>query len=64
MYRYGMRSRGFSPLCQPMDGLIGNEPHDGYTVRENGRDYYDIICYDRKLTERETEDFQLDYLGE
>lgn len=56
-YRYGMRLRGFSIGCQPMDGFIEriDDP--------KGR-YYDIIVYDRMLTGKEVIDYELDYIGE
>ena len=57
MYKYGMRLRGFAPMCQPMDGLKG--VHEDVTGK-----YYDILAYDRKLTEKELKDYELDYLGE
>ena len=50
-YKYGMRSRGFSPLCQPMNGFIR---------REDSTKYYDVIVYNRELTEKELRDYQLD----
>lgn len=55
-YRYGMRLRGFSIGCQPKEGLIRREDD------ASGR-YYDILAYDRRLTEQELEDYDLDYLG-
>lgn len=54
-YRYGMRLRGFSPGCQPMNGLLGREDDT------SGR-YYDIIVYNRELTEKELSDYELDKL--
>lgn len=51
-YKYGMRLRGFSPMCQP-HGVIRRE--DDTTGK-----YYDIIVYDRKLTEKEINDYELD----
>ena len=54
-YRYGMRLRGFSIGCQPK-GVIER------TDDPSGR-YYDILAYDRQLTEKELEDYELDYLG-
>lgn len=54
-YKYGMRHRGFSPGCQPK-GVI--ERHDDVTGR-----YWDIIIYNRKLSEKEIGDYELDYLG-
>ena len=57
MYKYGMRLRGFSIGCQPMDGFV--ERCDD----EKGV-YWDIIVYDRKLTDDEVRDYELDYIGE
>lgn len=56
-YRYGMRLRGFSPFCQPKDGLIGRE--DDTTGR-----YHDVILYNRQLTAEELSDYELDVLPE
>ncbi len=56
VYEYGMRLRGFSPGCQPK-GVV--EHKDDLTGK-----YYDIICYERKLTEDELRDYELDYIGE
>jgi hypothetical protein len=55
LYFYGMRHRGFSIGCQPMDGLVRRE--DDPYLR-----YYDIIVYDRRLTEKECDDYELEYL--
>lgn len=55
-YEYGMRHRGFSIGCQPMNGLI--ERKDDKTGR-----YHDILVYDRQLTEKELYDYELDYIG-
>lgn len=54
-YVYGMRLRGFSPGCQPMEGL--RERRDG------GAKYYDLLVYDRKLTDKEMRDYELDFVG-
>ena len=53
MYKYGMRLRGFSIGCQPMDGLVKREDDT------SGR-YYDILVYDRELTKKELEEYELD----
>lgn len=55
-YRYGMKYRGFSMGCQPMDGLqsVYDDP--------NGR-YHNILEYDRMLTGAEVADYELTYLG-
>lgn len=57
MYKYGMRLRGFSPACQPINKLkrIEEDP--------SGK-YYDILVYSRPLEEHEQKIFDLDYLGE
>lgn len=57
MYKYGMRLRGFAPMCQPMEGFV--ERIDDVSDR-----YYDILLYKRKLTKKELADYELDYLGE
>ena len=55
-YKYGMRLRGFSPGCQPKDGFIRRED-------DTMGDYYDVIVYDRQLTEDELRDYELDALN-
>ena len=55
MYKYGMRLRGFSIGCQPMRGFV--ERQDDPTGR-----YHDILIYDRKLTDQEVRDYELDLL--
>lgn len=57
VYKYGMRLRGFSPGCQPKDGLIG-------CTGEESRQYYDFLLYSRKLTEKELNDYELDFIEE
>lgn len=54
LYRYGMRLRGYSIGCQP----------SGVYRRFDSRKYLDEITYERKLTEEETRNYALDYLGE
>lgn len=54
-FRYGMRLRGFSPMCQPMNGLLRRE--DDLTGK-----YHDILVYSRELTEKELRDYELDAL--
>lgn len=56
-WRYGMRLRGFSPGCQPMAGLVAH--------REDTRQrYYDILEYDRALSDKELRDYELDLIEE
>lgn len=56
MFLYGMRLRGFSPGCQPKNGLV--ERQDDVTGK-----YYDILVYNRELTEDELENYELDFIG-
>ena len=60
MYKYGMRLRPFGIGCQPMNGLVGVEDYS----TAKGRSYWNILAYDRELTDRETTDYELDYIGE
>lgn len=53
LYAYGMRLRGYSPGCQPKWGFV---------CRLDSYKYHDILLYDRKLTEQELRDYELDEL--
>lgn len=57
MYKYGMRLRGFSIGCQPSKWFVDAMPD------ESGK-YWDFLIYDRKLTDKEVADYELDYIGE
>jgi len=57
-YSYGMRCRGFSIGCQPKKGFLMVADDNAF------RQYHDLLVYDRRLTEQECEDYELDYLGE
>ena len=54
---YGMRHRGFSIGCQPMDGLLERKD-------DNKNRYWDLLIYTRELTKEEMRDYELDYLGQ
>lgn len=56
-YLYGMRNRGFSIGCQPMDGLVERQD-------DTSGFYHDILVYDRELTQKEREDYELDRIFE
>lgn len=56
LHKYGMRLRGFSIGCQPMDGFVAR-------VDDPTRRYCDIIVYDRMLTGEEVANYELTYLG-
>lgn len=54
-YKYGMKLRGFSIGCQPMKGLCGRKD-DPF-----GK-YWDVLVYDRKLTEEEMNAYDLEFI--
>lgn len=60
-YYYGMRLRGFSIGCQPMEGLIGTVDMGNL---KGETPYHDVLSYNRPLTQKELEDYELDYLYE
>ena len=51
-YKYGMRLRGYSIGCQPMEGLIRVE-------EDESKKYWNILAYNRELTEKEINDYDL-----
>lgn len=59
-YYYGMRLRGFSPGCQPKEGLVERVDDDG----THGRIYHDVLVYSRELSVYTMLAYDLDYLGE
>lgn len=56
MFLYGMRLRGYSIGCQPSGVLKRMDDTSGK--------YWDIIAYERKLTDKEIADYDLDYICE
>ena len=55
VFKYGMRSRGFSPGCQPVDGLICAED-------DPLQDYHNVLVYDRMLSRDEVKAYELDFI--
>jgi len=53
IYWYGMRLRPFGLGCQPSKGLIETE---------QSREYHDEIGYNRKLTDEEVFNYDLDFI--
>lgn len=51
--KYGMRLRGFAPMCQPMEGLIRAEED------ESGK-YWNVLVYDRELSDEEIREYELE----
>lgn len=56
-FTYGMRSRGYSIGCQPMDGLIRTQP-------DANCNFHDILIYNRELTDDEVRHYSLTRLYE
>lgn len=63
VYEYGMRLRGFAPGCQPMEGLVSAH-YVEYPRGYGKRKYWSVLTYDRKLTEKEMQDYELDFVKE
>lgn len=59
LFRYGMKRRAFG---------FGNQPESGFYVVDRNlelfKTYFDIIVYQRILTEDECRVFDLEFLGE
>ena len=56
VYLYGMRLRGYSPNCQPNEGLV--------EVSEDiMNEYHNVLAYDHELTKQECRDYELDFIG-
>ena len=62
---YGMRLRPADISCQPTEGYLGrlNADEINFLRGDEISRYYDIISYNRKLSEDEVKHFALDYLG-
>lgn len=56
LYTYGMRLRGYSIGCQPREGFVAA---DDDVLQE----YHNILYYDRKLSDEDCKNYDLDYLG-
>ena len=68
LYLYGMRLRGFSPGCQPMEGLVGcwDDPREEYQVLRDlleADQYHDVLIYDRELSRGELLYYDLGLVG-
>lgn len=56
-YLYGMRTRPVSPGAQPRGLLAFYPPSMQYPQ------YWNVIVYNRQLTEVEISDYELDFIG-
>lgn len=57
MYIYGMKSRGFSPGCQPKHDFVDRLDDD------SGK-YWDLLVYKVLLSGDEMRNYELEYVGE
>lgn len=55
LYRYGMKLKGFSPGCQPMEGFVRRED-------DPTKQYHEILVYDRNLNGWELGAYEFDFL--
>jgi hypothetical protein len=55
-YYYGMKLRGFSPGCQPMEGFVRRE--DDWTGK-----FWDVLVYDRELNSIQCDHYDLVLIG-
>lgn len=55
VYVYGMRLRGFAPMCQPKEGFVLRRD-------DTSGKYHDVLLYNRELTKKELEDYELDFI--
>lgn len=55
-YYYGMKHRGFSPGCQPRNGLLRRK-------YPNRSEWHDVLVYNRKLTKEEVKDYELEFIA-
>ena len=58
VYFYGMRLRPFGPGCQPNKGFLD------VTEDQHDQGYHNILLYERKLSEKEISNYELDFLEE
>lgn len=63
-YMYGMRLRGFSLGAQPMKGLTRVLDKASKENFDSANIYHDLIEYDRELTEKEIEIYDLDLIND
>lgn len=56
-YSYGMKLRGYSIGCQPKEGLVKR-------IDCLNEEYYDILIYNRPLTEEEIQKYDLEKIKE
>jgi len=60
-----MKARPFSIGCQPMEGLITSNAFKilKMNLDEWNQGYHSTLLYDRKLTEKELYDYELEFVG-
>lgn len=64
-YIYGMKARPCNIGCQPMEGLVTHKIYEAKEIltAEERDKFHDILLYDRRLSDKEQYDYELQYLG-
>ncbi len=63
MFIYGMRCRPFSIGTFPKEGFICAWSHEMLADLDFNYRHYDVLAYNRKLTDEELYEYELDYIG-
>lgn len=63
MFIYGMRCRPFSIGTFPKEGFKRAGSHEMLTDLDVEDRYHDVLVYNRKLTDEELYEYELDYIG-
>lgn len=63
MFIYGMRCRPFSIGTFPKKGFKRAGSHEMLTNLDVKDRYYDVLVYNRKLSNEELYEYELDYIG-
>ena len=63
LFMYGMRNRGFSIGTFPKEGFNRVVPEDLLSEPDLSGRYHDVLVYNRKLSDEELYEYELDYIG-
>lgn len=63
LFMYGMRNRPFSIGTFPKEGFDRVVPEDLLSDPDLSGRYHDVLVYNRKLSDEELYEYELDYIG-
>lgn len=63
LFMYGMRCRPFSIGTFPKEGFDRVVPEDLLSDPDLSGRYHDVLVYNRKLSDEELYEYELDYIG-